>query len=152
MLALYKKVSNFALIMKDIADLLGRILLGIIFLYEAIDSMLFYDSMKATMHKYGIDFFQDFFLRTAIVILFLSSITVIIGYFARIGATVLFIYWFLFTSVVYSFWNDPIDLQRINALAYIRNMAICGGLLMVIAHGSGKYSIKRLIHVMKLPK
>jgi putative oxidoreductase len=138
--------------MKDIADLLGRILLGTIFLYEAIDSMLFYDNMKSTMLKYGINFSQDFFLRTAIILLFIGSITVIIGYFARVGAAILFVYWFIFTSVVYSFWNDPIDLQRANALSFIRNMAICGGLLMVMAHGSGKYSIKRMIHVMKLPK
>jgi uncharacterized membrane protein YphA (DoxX/SURF4 family) len=52
---------------------------------------------------------------------------------------------------VYSFWNDPVEIRRLNAIAFMRNIAIAGGLLIVASHGAGKYSIKRLMQVSKIP-
>jgi putative oxidoreductase len=138
--------------MKDISDLMGRILLGVIFLYEALDTLIFYENTKNTMTNYGITSAQDILLITSILILLFGSILIIIGYFARVGAGLLFLYWFILTMIVYSFWDDPAELQRINGINFMRNMAICGGLLVVLANGAGKYSVKRLIHVMKLPE
>jgi putative oxidoreductase len=138
--------------MKDISDLMGRILLGAIFLYEALDTLIFYENTKNTMTNYGITAAQDFLIIVSIIILLFGSILIIIGYFARIGAGLLFIYWFILTMIIYSFWDDPTELQRINGINFMRNMAICGGLLMLLANGAGKYSVKRLIHVMKLPE
>jgi len=138
--------------MKDIADLLGRLLIGMIFLYEALDSVIFYDNMKVTMTQYGITWRQDFLAVGLITMLFTGSILIIIGYFAKVGALFLLLYWLPFSLIVYSFWDDPVAVQRINALNLIRNLAICGGLLLIMDHGSGRYSIRRMIQVMKLPK
>ena len=88
----------------------------------------------------------------SISFLILGAIMVLIGYYANVGAILLLTYWLPFTLIVYSFWNDPQPLQRLNALYFMRNLAVCGGLLLLIANGAGKYSVKRLIHVMRLPK
>ena len=138
--------------MKDIADLLARILIAFVFIYEALDAMVFYDKTKATMEAYGILWQQDFILRTLIFFLLLGGVLVLIGYFARFGAVLLLLYWLPFTLIVYSFWDDPIEYQRLHALYFMRNLALCGGLLLLIANGAGKYSIKRLIYNMKLPQ
>ena len=138
--------------MKDIADLLGRICISLIFVYEAIDTLLFYDNTKRTMLEYGLTWKQDFLLITVVCFLVVGAIMVLIGYYANIGAFLLLLYWLPFTLIVYSFWNDPLPHQRVNALYFMRNMAVCGGLLLLIANGAGKYSVKRLIHVMRLPK
>lgn len=138
--------------MKGIADLLGRIFIGIIFFYEVLDTMFFYESTKETMASYGITWAQDTLLISALVLMGLGALLIFIGYFARVGAVFLLLYWIPYTLIVFSFWNDPPDMQRINALQFMRNMAVAGGLLLLLANGSGKYSVRRLIHVMRLPQ
>ena len=138
--------------MKGISDLLGRIFLGIIFIYEGLDTLFFYEQTKDTMADYGITFWPDVLLIAVLTILFVGAFLVVIGYYARIGAFLLILYWLPFTLIVYSFWNDPPDLQRVHALYFMRNLAVLGGLLLLLANGSGEYSVRRLIHVMRLPK
>lgn len=138
--------------MKGIADLLGRIFIGIIFFYEVLDTIFFYEHTKETMTAYGITWQQETLLISALVLMGLGAALVFIGYFARVGAVFLLLYWLPYTFIVYSFWNDPPDTQRLNALLFMRNLAIAGGLLLLLANGSGKYSVRRLIHVMRLPQ
>lgn len=138
--------------MKNTADLLGRILLGLFFFYEAFDTMVFFDEMRNTLTNYGITFAQDWLIVGSIIILLLGAIMVIIGYYASIGATLLLIYWFTFTVVVYDFWNSAPDVKVIHLKSFMRNMALCGGLLILIANGARNWSVKRILHVMRLPK
>jgi len=78
---------------------------------------------------------------------------VLIGYYANVGAFLLLLYLVPFTFIVFSFWNDPIEFRRVNSLQFTRNLAICGGLLILIANGgAGRYSIRRMLHVLRLPK
>ncbi len=138
--------------MKDIAELLARILIAFVFIYEALDALVFFNKTKATMTAYGIIWQQDLLLKFLIFILLLGGILVLIGYFARFGAILLLMYWLPFTLIVYSFWDDTPEYKRVHALYFMRNLALCGGLLLMIANGAGKYSVKRLIYIMKLPK
>lgn len=138
--------------MKGISDLLGRIFISLIFFLEVIDTIFLYGNMKETMTSYGITWMQDALIITVITMLIIGATLVAIGYFARFGALLLLLYILPYTFIVFSFWNDPLDLQRVNAMNFVKHLAIAGGLLILIAHGSGKYSVKRLIHVMKLPQ
>jgi putative oxidoreductase len=138
--------------MKDIADLLARILLAFLFIYEAIDGLVFFDKTKATMTAYGLTWRQDLMLWFLIILMLVGGILVLIGYYANIGAFMLLMYWLPFTLIVYSFWNDPAEFKRTHALYFMRNLAMCGGLLLLIANGAGKYSVKRLIYILKLPQ
>jgi putative oxidoreductase len=138
--------------MRDVADLLGRIFLAVLFIYEALDSIIFFDKTVRTMLSHHIDFYPNVLLGILIWCLIAGSILVLIGYYARFGALMLLLYWLPFTLYAYSFWNDPSHLIRINSLNFMRAMAISGGLLIMIANGAGKYSVRRLIYVMKLPK
>ena len=101
--------------MKDIADLLARILLAFLFIYEAIDGLVFFEKSKATMTAYGITWRQDLLLWMMITLLLVGGFLVLIGYYANVGAFMLLMYWLPFTLVVYSFWNDPAEFKRIHA-------------------------------------
>lgn len=138
--------------MKDIADLMGRLFIGFIFFYEVVDSILYYENTKETMIAYGLHWRPGLLLTLTIFILLVGSVMVIIGYHANAGALLLMLYWVPFTFIVYSFWNDPESLKRLNALYFMRNMAIVGALLLLISNGAGRFSVKRLIHRMRLPK
>ncbi len=138
--------------MKDIYDLIARIFIGGVFIYEALDSFFDYDQTKETMTAYGFNWSQDFFVVASIVFLVIGATMVLIGYYANYGAFFLLVYWLTYTFFVYSFWNDPVEMQRGNGLKFFHNLALCGGLLLLMANGSGKYSVKRLLYVLRLPK
>ncbi len=138
--------------MKNVADLIARIVIGLFFLYEAFDTMVFFKQTKETLSSYGFEFAQDVFITISIIFLLIGGIMVIIGYYASVGAFLLFVYWFVFTMIVYSFWNDPEDIRRLHTVFFMRNMALCGGLLLLVANGAGDYSVRRIFHVMRLPK
>lgn len=138
--------------MKDFIDLLGRIFISLIFFWEAYDSIAFYDSVKRTMTNYGITWNQDFLLITVIVFLIIGGLFILIGYKAPIGAILLLIYWIPVTFMVYSFWNDPVSERRMASILFMKNMAIIGGLLMIVVNGAGRFSIKRLLAASRPPK
>ena len=138
--------------MKNSADLIGRILIGLFFFYEAFDTMVFFDDTRETLTSYGINFAQDFLIVSSIIILLIGAIMVIIGYYASIGALLLFIYWLVFTIVVYSFWNEPEETKSLYMVSFMRNLALCGGLLILVANGARQFSVKRILHVMRLPR
>jgi putative oxidoreductase len=138
--------------MKDIFELMGRIFIAFVFIYEALDALVFYEKTKATMSAYGVVWQQDLVLTTLIFILIIGGFLVLIGYYASLGSVLLLLYWLPYTLIVYSFWDDPVELKRLHALYFIRNLALCGGLMLLLANGAGKYSIKRLLFIMRLPK
>ena len=138
--------------MKDIADLIARFFIAFMFMYEAIDSIFYFSETKDTMTAYGVTWRQDLVLGTVIFVLILGAFLVAIGYLAKFGSFLLLLYWIPFTFLVYDFWNEPPDIKRLHGLYFMRNMAVASALLLLLANGAGKYSIKRLIHVMRLPK
>ena len=136
--------------MKDIIDLLGRILLSFIFLYEAYDSIFYFKATKAAMANYGIDAHQNLLLYASIFLLVVGGTLLLTGYRSSLGAFLLVLYWIPFTFIVHSYWNYPADEQRIQATLFMKNLAILGGLLIVLVNGSAKYSIKRLFATTKV--
>ena len=130
--------------MKHVFDLLGRIFLSFIFFYEAFDSIKFFKETKATMTTYGLTWRQDFLLYGALFCLVLGGALILTGYRAKLGAVLLLVYWVPVTFIVHDFWNIPMPEQRMEAIFFMKNIAITGGLMMIFANGVGKYSIRRL--------
>jgi putative oxidoreductase len=137
--------------MKGITDLIGRIFLAVIFLYDAYDNLAFSSETKKKMIEYGLTWQTDFLFNTASIILVLGGILVLIGYRASFGALLLLCYYLPLTLIVHSFWNDPISIQRVQAELFMKNISICGGLLIVLVNGSGPISVKRLFATSRVP-
>ena len=138
--------------MRDYVDLLARIFIAFIFLYEAYDSIVFFKNTKETMTAYGITWNQDLLLIAVIFVLILGSIMILIGYYASVGAFLILLYWIPFTLIVYSFWNDPLELRRVNSLYFMRNAGTASALLLLIVNGAGRFSVRRIFHVLTLPE
>jgi putative oxidoreductase len=137
--------------MYHLFDLIGRIMMSAIFVFEAIDSIMYAEQTKVTMAEYGIFWKQDLLLYGSITMLIIGALMLLTGYRIKFGVWLLLLYWIPLTCIVYSFWNDPVEIQRLNAIFFMRNIAIAGGLLIIAANGAGKYSIKRIMRVSKIP-
>jgi putative oxidoreductase len=136
--------------MKDIVDLIARILIACIFLFEGYDSIKFFKSTKELMTSYNITWHQDLLLIGAIFLLILGGILILIGYRSSFGAILLLLYWVPVTFILHSWWNDPAELQREESIAFMKNLAIIGGLLIIYVNGSGRYSVRRLFATTKV--
>lgn len=137
--------------MKNIVDLLGRVLLSFIFIYDAYDSIFYFQETKETMTAYGLTWQQDLQLYGAIFLLVVGGFMVLLGYRAKFGAVLLLVYWIPVTFIVHSYWTYPEDAQRLESIMFMKNLAIIGGLLMVWANGTGKYSVRRLFATTRVP-
>lgn len=137
--------------MKNYVDLLGRVLLSFIFIYDAYDSIFYFRETKEKMTAYGLTWQQDLQLSGAIFLLILGGLMVLLGYRAKMGAVLLLLYWVPVTFIVHSYWNAPEEMKRLESILFMKNLAIIGGLLMVWANGTGKYSIRRLFATTKVP-
>jgi len=138
--------------MKDYADLLARMIVSFIFLYEAYDTIIQFEHTKDTLTNYGITWNQGLILVGVIFCLVLGSILILIGYYASVGGFLCLLYWLPFTLIVFSWWDDPIEDRRYNSLLFMRNMGLAAALLLLMANGAGRFSVKRVLHTLRLPK
>ena len=136
--------------MKDILDLFGRLFLGAFFLYEVVDFIFYADAIQEKMTLYGLTWRQDLLLNGAILCMLLGSVLVLIGYRSSFGAFLLLGYWLPVSLIVHAFWNYPDAEQREQFEQLMKNLAICGGLLLVLVNGSGRFSVKRLFSTVKV--
>jgi putative oxidoreductase len=130
--------------MRDLLDLIGRIFLSAIFIFEAIDTILYMEKTKQTMALYGLNANQDMLLYLTIAGLVTGALMLLLGYRPALAAIILLIYWVPVTVLVHDFWNFPKDQFRIQSIIFMQHIAIAGGLIMYGAKGSGRYSIKKL--------
>lgn len=137
--------------MKAILDLMGRFFLSAIFLYEAVDSFIYFEKTQEKMTLYGITWQQDFLLTGSIFAMVLGGVLILTGYRAGFGAFLLLCYFLPLTLILHAFWNYPTDERRGQAIQLMHDLAICGGLLLVLVNGAGKYSIKRIFSTFKVP-
>lgn len=138
--------------MKDIVDLIGRILVSFIFIYEAVDSILYFNKTKQLMTDYGLNFQQDLLLIGAIFLLLTGGTLLLIGYRIGLGAILLMLYWIPVTFIVHSFWNDPLPDRRLESILFMKNLAILGSLMFIAVNTSGRYSVKTLLANTRVPK
>jgi putative oxidoreductase len=140
--------------MKDIIDLFGRILLSFIFLYEAYDSIWFFQSVKNQVAVHGYDNQQSQLVVLGIFLLLLGGLLILLGYRTTLGAMLLLMYWIPVMIVKHDFWNSTgEDDYRLQSLLFVKNLAIAGALLKIAASNGtsgGRYSLRRILSTTKV--
>ncbi len=139
--------------MKDYMDLIGRILMSIIFYFEAYDKIFYMTPTKATMTEWGITWNQNLLIYGSGFCLILGATLILIGYRSGLGAFLILLYWIPLTFILDKFWEIPLsehETRRSVALHFMKNIAIAGGLLLLLVNGSARFSIKRLLSTTRV--
>ena len=129
--------------LKGIGILIGRILLVLIFLQSGIGKIANFQGTAEYMAKFGMPY-TNFFLIGAIFIELVGSITVITGYYARLGAFLLVIFMIPTTLIFHTNFTDP--MQQIQ---FMKNISMFGGLLVLLMVGAGRISLNYLLREKK---
>ena len=120
---------------------LGRLLLSTIFLMSAVSNKIpHFSDVAKVMESMGIPAPQ-FLLAGAIVFLLVGSVSVIVGYRARIGAALLLTFLVLASYYFHPFWKLEGQAQQEQMIQFMKNLSMMGAMLFVIANGSGPASL-----------
>jgi putative oxidoreductase len=80
-------------------------------------------------------------LALALIVMFLGSLSLILGYQARYGAVLLFAFVVLTTVAMHDFWLMRGPEQQAEYELFARNLAIAGGLLFLVGMGPGRFAL-----------
>jgi putative oxidoreductase len=120
---------------------LGRVLLATIFFMAAVGNKIpHFSEVAAIMERVGVPAPQ-LLLVGAIVFLIVGSVSVILGYHARIGASLLLTFLLLATYYFHPFWKFEGQAQQEVMIHFMKNLSMMGAMLFVMANGSGPMSV-----------
>jgi putative oxidoreductase len=103
------------------------------FLIAGINKISGYAGMQGYMESMGV---PGALLPLVIVLEVLGGITLMLGWHTRVTAFLLAGFTLLATLIFHSNLGDQTQM-----LFFLKNLSITGGLLMVVSHGAGPYSI-----------
>ena len=124
--------------MRSYVPLIARALLGLIFVMSGISKITGFEGTQQYMASQGMPA-TAFFLVAAIVVEILGGLSVILGVWARVGAAALVLFLIPATLIFHTDFS-----QQTQMIMFLKNVSIMGGLLLLIAYGSGLYSIRSL--------
>jgi putative oxidoreductase len=120
--------------------LLGRILISVIFLASGFNKFAHLGMTAGYMTDAGIPS-ASLLAIVAGVGEIIGGLMVLFGWFTRLGALGLFLYLIPTTLIFHAFWKVPADAQQMQMVNFMKNVAIEGGLLQVVAFGAGGWSL-----------
>lgn len=123
--------------MNNWLSLAARVLLSALFLMSGINKILNPADTQQYMASYGMPL-TGLFLLGAIALELAGGLSVLLGYKARWGAIALIIFLIPATLIFHTNFAD-----QMQTIQFMKNLAILGGLLMIIQSGSGDIAIKR---------
>ncbi|MBD2100545.1 DoxX family protein [Leptolyngbya sp. FACHB-261] len=119
----------------QIIPLLARVLLAAIFLWSGVNKILHPVATQQYMAANGMTF-TGFFLVAAIALELGGGLSLVLGYRPRWGALVLILFLVPATLIFHTNFSD-----QIQAIMFMKNLAMLGGLLMVVQYGAGSLAI-----------
>jgi len=128
-------------ILRGILTVLARVLLCTIFFMAAVGNNIpHFNDVAMVMASVGIPAPQ-LMLVGAIVFLIAGSVSVIVGYRARLGAALLLAFLVLATYYFHAFWKFEGPAQQEPMIQFMKNLSMMGAMLFVMANGSGPMSV-----------
>ena len=123
--------------LNNLLSLAARVLLSALFLMSGINKILNPADTQQYMASYGMPL-TGLFLMGAIALELAGGLSVLLGYKARWGAIALIIFLIPATLIFHTNFAD-----QMQTIQFMKNLAILGGLLMIVQSGSGDIALKR---------
>jgi len=122
-----------------VAAPLGRILLSSIFIMSGIHKITAYEQTAQAMSAQKLPA-VELLLPAAILVELAGGLSVLVGLWARWGALALFMFLIPTTLIFHNFWTIAGEEHMTQMTMFMKNIAIVGGLLMIVALGAGPLS------------
>jgi len=124
------------------APLIGRILLALLFIISGYGKIGGFAQTAGYMASKGLPMAEVLLVLTILIELG-GGLMILVGWQARWAALVLFLWLIPVTMVFHNYWGVDAAQMRNQFNHFFKNLCIMGGMLYVVAHGSGPFSLSR---------
>jgi putative oxidoreductase len=150
--ALWATLSKEDPIMSELLYAVGRALIPVIFIVAGIEHFINIQSLTDNIAAANVPLppqveqyvpmpkYQALaYLVAAIEII--AGVLVFVGFLTRIAAFALFVFCGLTIYFIHHFWDMEGAAQTMNQIQALKNLALMGGLLLLMAKGAGAFSL-----------
>ncbi|MGD0865894.1 MAG: DoxX family protein [Rhizomicrobium sp.] len=124
-----------------ISPLIGRLAIAWLFLGEAWSMINSWDGTVTLLQMRHLPA-APLLLVIALAVMILGGVSIALGYHARHGALLLFGFTVIVSVTMHDYWKLNDEAARLaDSEIFIRNMAIAGGLLLLMGMGAGPFAI-----------
>jgi len=120
-----------------IIEFVGRIFLSALFLIEGVGKLFMQEQVITYMEDYGV---PGMLFIPAVVVEILFPLLLIVGYKTRLAALVMALFTLTVAIIFHTDFSDGMQL-----ISFLKNLAIAGGFMIIIAYGSNKFSIDHFL-------
>ena len=127
---------------RDSGALIGRILLAVMFVISGWGKVMGFSGTAGYIASRGLPMPE---VLTAIAILFElgGGLAIVLGWKARWAAAALAFFLIVITPIFHNFWDATPDMKMSQLINFQKNISILGAMLLLYAHGPGRYSLDR---------
>jgi putative oxidoreductase len=118
------------------STLIGRILLGAIFLLSGINKIADPAGTQGYMAAMGMTWATMLFYVGAVILEIGGGLSICLGYWTRVGAALLIGFMIPTTLIFHTNFSDPNQM-----IHFMKNLAMTGGLLYLVSYGPGPLSL-----------
>lgn len=131
--------------MQKFLPLFGRVLLALIFIIAGFHKITGFGGTAEMMAGRGLPL-PEVLLVATILIELGGGLMILLGWHARWAALAIFLFLIPTTLIFHAYWSvDPSQplMVKNQMNQFMKNLAIMGGMLYVVAYGSGPFSLKK---------
>jgi len=123
--------------------LLGRILLGGIFVISGYAKLMGLAAFAASLEKNGVPF-ASVLAPLGAAVEFFGGVAIVLGIEVRYAALLMIAFVIVATLISHRFWEFEGAARRAQEINFSKNVAIIGGFALLNAAGGGRYAFERL--------
>ena len=124
-----------------IAPLIGRLAIAWFFLSEAWTLINSWDGTVTLMQMQRLPA-APLLLVIALTVMILGGVSIAVGYHTRHGALLLFGFTVIVSMTMHDYWKlNEASARLADSEIFFRNVAIAGGLLLLMGMGAGPFAI-----------
>ena len=121
--------------MGNIIDLIGRILISVLFLINGVFKISNYDGTVDWIESFGL---PGILIMPAIILEITGPIMIILGFKAKIAAGLLSLFCISTAIIFHNEFSDQIQFA-----SFLKNIALAGGFLFIVVNGTKDLSIDK---------
>lgn len=114
-----------------IAVLIGRIIVGIFYLYNGINHFVKFADMTEYAKYKGIPL-AGVGVAVSGLLLIVAAFTILLGFFPEIGIAAVVVFFIPVTFMMHNFWAVPQEQQMAEMVNFTKNIALMGSALMFL--------------------
>lgn len=114
-----------------IAVLIGRIIVGIFYLYNGINHFVKFNDMTQYAKYKGVPL-AGVGVAVSGLLLIVAAFTILLGFFPEIGIAAVVVFFIPVTFMMHNFWAVPQEQQMAEMVNFTKNIALMGSALMFL--------------------